>query len=58
MQYGTDLFYTRLAPSAHFDALGDDFNYALLVAGLAALAAGTAFARRYGREAALQAHWK
>ncbi|KAI8475054.1 MAG: hypothetical protein J3K34DRAFT_456487 [Monoraphidium minutum] len=58
LAYGADLFYTRLTPARHFDSLGDDFAYGLLVVGLLALAAGTLFARRYSREAALQASWK
>ncbi|GBF96686.1 ER membrane complex subunit 1 [Raphidocelis subcapitata] len=58
LAYGADLFYTRLAPGRHFDSLPEDFNYGLLVAGLAALAGGTAWARRYSREAMLRAAWK
>jgi len=55
---GSDLFATRLAPAKHFDALEPDFNYVLLVAALAALAAGAAFARFSSRRAVVRAKWQ
>jgi hypothetical protein len=55
---GSDLFATRLAPAKHFDALEPDFNYALLVAALLALAVGAAFARYSSRRAVVKAKWQ
>ena len=35
--YGTDLFFTRLAPSRTYDSLTEDFSYALLLLTIVAL---------------------
>ena len=55
---GADLFYGRVTPARHFDALEADFSYGLLIAGLVALAAGTAFVRHLAARSALKAKWQ
>lgn len=35
--YGSDLFFTRITPAAHFDSLQSDFSYGLLVVALLGL---------------------
>lgn len=37
--YGSDLFFTRLAPSRTYDSLTEDFSYALLLITIVALVA-------------------
>ena len=55
---GLDLYYGRLAPSATFDLIGDDFSYALLAATLAALTVGTAVAHGAVKRDDLARRWK
>jgi hypothetical protein len=55
---GADLFYGRVTPARHFDSLEADFSYGLLIAGLAALAVGTAFVRHMAARSALKAKWQ
>lgn len=55
---GTDLFFTRITPAAHFDSLPPDFSYGLLVVALLGLAGGTWFAAYSSSQALLKAKWQ
>jgi hypothetical protein len=56
--YGTDLFFTRITPAAHFDSLQSDFSYGLLVVALLVLTVGTLVMRRTSQQAMLKAKWQ
>lgn len=56
--WGSELFYTRITPAAHFDSLQSDFSYGLLVVALLALAGATAFAKYSSEQAALKSKWE
>lgn len=56
--YGTDLFFTRITPAAHFDSLQSDFSYGLLVVALLALIVLTLVVRRSSEQAILKAKWQ
>lgn len=55
--YGTDLFYTRVAPSLSFDYLNDDFSYSLLLATCFGLLCVTLIARWYSRQIEIKRKW-
>jgi hypothetical protein len=56
--YGTDLFFTRITPAAHFDSLQSDFSYGLLVVALLVLTVGTLVMRRTSQQTMLKAKWQ
>ncbi len=58
LTYGVDLFYTRISPANGFDSLEADFNYALLVAMLLALGAGSVVMAYLSKQSALAQNWK
>lgn len=55
---GTDLFFTRITPAAHFDSLQSDFSYGLLVVALLALIVLTLVVRRSSEQTMLKAKWQ
>lgn len=57
LAYGTDVFYTRVAPSLSFDYLNDDFSYSLLLATSFGLLCVTLVARWYSRQVEIQRKW-
>ena len=54
---GVDLFGARHTPSGAFDLISDDFNYALLVLLLGAMAFGSLFLRRAAAAKTLALMW-
>ena len=52
-----DLFGARHTPSGAFDLIADDFNYALLVLLLGAMAAGSIMLRRAAAAKNLSLMW-
>lgn len=54
---GLDLFGARVAPSKTYDMLDPNFNYALLVLVLAAMAAAVAVANRFAANKRLHEQW-
>jgi hypothetical protein len=56
--YGSELFYTRITPAAHFDSLAPDFSYGLLVVAIAALSVATWFTKYSSEQAMLKAKWE
>ncbi|CAD6198417.1 unnamed protein product [Caenorhabditis auriculariae] len=57
LAYGTDVFFTRLAPSGTFDILKDDFDHVFISIVLAALVIGSFVSKRLARSHALNAQW-
>ncbi|CEG00025.1 ER membrane protein complex subunit 1 [Ostreococcus tauri] len=56
--YGLDMFYARITPSASFDALDDDFNFALLSVTLIALVVGAVVSKRAADAAEENRAWR
>jgi len=56
--FGTDLFFTRITPAAHFDSLQSDFSYGLLVVALLVLIVLTLVVRRSSEQTMLKAKWQ
>ena len=57
LAHGLDLFYARITPSASFDALDDDFNFALLLGTLFALLLGVIALKRAADAAEENKNW-
>lgn len=58
LAYGVDLFFTRVAPAKAFDCLGEDFNYASLVASTLGLGILSWLANWYAAKSELEKAWK
>lgn len=56
--HGLDVFVTRVAPSASFDALDDDFSHVLLVATLIALLVSVRVVKRLADDAEDDRAWR
>lgn len=55
---GTDVFFTFARPSRKYDALYDDFPYAMTVVALVGMATGIFYIKSRSDAAALQRIWK
>ena len=58
LAHGLDVFCTRVAPSASFDALDDDFSHVLLVATLIALVVAVRVVKRLADDAEDDRAWR
>ena len=56
--YGTDLFFTRLAPSRTYDSLTEDFSYALLLITIGALVIAILVTWVWSEKKELQEKWR
>ncbi|XP_057779297.1 uncharacterized protein LOC130997883 [Salvia miltiorrhiza] len=56
--YGTDLFFTRLAPSKTYDSLTEDFSYALLLITIVALVVAIFVTWVWSEKKELQDKWR
>lgn len=56
--YGTDLFFTRLAPSKTYDSLTEDFSYALLLLTIFALVVAILVTWILSEKKELQEKWR
>ena len=57
-QYGLDVLLARSTPSAGFDVLNDDFNYALLIGTVVSLFGGVVWLKRELTAHQLEQAWK
>lgn len=58
LAFGTDIFFTRVAPSKTYDCLGEDFNYPSLILSIVFLFLATQAAGWYLERTELQKAWK
>mmetsp|Transcript_44347 Transcript_44347/g.105657 ORF Transcript_44347/g.105657 Transcript_44347/m.105657 type:complete len:1000 (+) Transcript_44347:34-3033(+) len=58
LAYGTDLFFTRVAPAKTYDCLGEDFNYPSLIAAILILFTATQVVAWYLGRSELNKAWK
>jgi len=58
LAYGTDIFFTRVAPAKTYDCLGEDFNYPSLILAILVLFTATQAAGWYLARSELNKAWK